>query len=196
MIILMSYLIVWWSSRILFWKYSFFMITIEFVILDETGLFIEIAKSLLWKPYPSYYNGLFWPLLVQRFRCQKGRSLSVLYEQYETYFFFVTLSFLCNIICYLISVFVFSLVTLSGVTTIPETNACENICFMLSLFCTCEIFISVAYYWKLLIILGEFSDVRVWIILFLHQIPYSFVLLAWFYMNIPNSSGWVYRTLA
>ena len=32
--------------------------------------------------------------------------------------FYVTLSFLRNIICYLISVFVFSLVTLSGVTTI------------------------------------------------------------------------------
>ena len=47
------------------------------------------------------------------------RSLSVLSEQYETsYLFYVTLSFLCNIICYLISVFVFSLVTLSGATTI------------------------------------------------------------------------------
>ena len=73
---------------------------------------------MLWEPYPSYYNGLFSPLLVQRFRCQKGRSLSVLYEQYETsYLFYVTLSFLCNIICYLISVFAFSLVTLSGATT-------------------------------------------------------------------------------
>ena len=70
---------------------------------------------LLWEPYPSYYNGLFSSLLVQRFPCQKGRSLSVLYEQYETfYLFYVSLSFLCNIICYLISVFVFSLVTLSG----------------------------------------------------------------------------------
>ena len=39
-------------------------------------------------------------------------------EQYETsYLFYVTLSFLCNIICYLISVFVFSFVTLSGATT-------------------------------------------------------------------------------
>ena len=46
------------------------------------------------------------------------RSISVLSEQYETsYLFYVTLSFLCNIICYLISVFVFSLVTLSGTTT-------------------------------------------------------------------------------
>ena len=42
----------------------------------------------------------------------------MLSEQYETSFlFYVTLSFLCNIICYLISVFVFSLVTLSGATT-------------------------------------------------------------------------------
>ena len=42
-------------------------------------------------------------------------SISLLSQQYETYYFFyVTLSFLCNIICYLISVFVFSLVTLSG----------------------------------------------------------------------------------
>ena len=71
---------------------------------------------LLWEPYPSYYNGLFSPLLVQS---QKSRSLSVLYEQYETsYLFYVTLSFLCNIICYLISVFAFSLVTLSGATTL------------------------------------------------------------------------------
>ena len=37
------------------------------------------------------------------------RSISVLSEQYETsYIFYVTLSFLCNIICYLISVFAFS----------------------------------------------------------------------------------------
>ena len=42
----------------------------------------------------------------------------MLSEQYETsYLFYVTLSFLCNIICYLISVFAFSLVTLSGATT-------------------------------------------------------------------------------
>ena len=41
----------------------------------------------------------------------------LLYEQYETsYLFYITLSFLCNIICYLISVFVFSLVTLSEAT--------------------------------------------------------------------------------
>ena len=74
--------------------------------------------KLLWEPYPSYYNGLFSPLLVQRFHNQKGRSLSVLYKQYKTsYLFYVTLSFLSNIICYLISVFAFSLVTLSGVTT-------------------------------------------------------------------------------
>ena len=49
----------------------------------------------------------------------EGRSISVLSEQYETsYIFYVTLYFLCNIICYLISVFVFSLVTYSGATTI------------------------------------------------------------------------------
>ena len=73
---------------------------------------------LLWEPYPSYNKGLFSPLLVQRFRYQKGRSLSVLYEQSETsYLFYVTLSFSSNIICYLISVFAFSLVTLSGATT-------------------------------------------------------------------------------
>ena len=47
-----------------------------------------------------------------------GGSIPVLSEEYETsYLFYVTLSFLCNIICYLISVFVFSLVTLSGATT-------------------------------------------------------------------------------
>ena len=43
----------------------------------------------------------------------------MLYEQYETsYLFYVTLSFLCNIICYLISLFAFSLVTLSGATSV------------------------------------------------------------------------------
>ena len=73
---------------------------------------------LFWEPYPSHYKGLFSPLLVQRFRCQKGRSISVLSEQYETsYLFYVTLSFLCYIICYLTSVFVFSFVTFSGATT-------------------------------------------------------------------------------
>ena len=78
-------------------------------------------KLLLWEPYPSYNNGLFSPLLGQRFHCEKSRSLSVLYKQYETsYLFYVTLSFLCNIICYLISVFVLSLVTLSGAKTVIQ----------------------------------------------------------------------------
>ena len=63
-----------------------------------------------------------WTLLTlictERFRCQRGRSISVLSEQYETsYLFYVSLYFLYNIICYLISVFAFSLVTLSGATT-------------------------------------------------------------------------------
>ena len=80
---------------------------------------IMISIYMLWEPYPSHYNGLFSPLLVQRFCCQKGRSISVLSEQYKTsYLFYVTLSFLCNIICYLIFVFAFSLVTLSRATTI------------------------------------------------------------------------------
>ena len=79
----------------------------------------RLGEGVLWEPNPSYYNGLFSPLLVQRFRCQKGSSLSVLYEQYETsYLFYITLSFLCNIICYLISVFAFSLVTFPGATTL------------------------------------------------------------------------------
>ena len=81
-------------------------------------LFPSLAGLTVVGTLPIYYNGLFSPLLVQRFRCQKSRSLSVLYEQYETsYLFYVTLSFLCNIICYLTSVFAFLLVTLSGATT-------------------------------------------------------------------------------
>ena len=57
----------------------------------------RLGGGVLWEPYPYYFNGLFSPLLVQRFRCQKVRSLSVLYEQYETSFlFYVTLSFLSN----------------------------------------------------------------------------------------------------
>ena len=92
---------------------------------EKTNKYFDLARELkqlwnmkvLWELYPSYNNWLFSPLLEQRFRRQKGRSLSVLYEQYETsYLFYVTLSFLCNIICYLISVFAFSLVTLSGAT--------------------------------------------------------------------------------
>ena len=78
------------------------------------------AAFLLWKPYPSYHNGLFSPLFVLEISLSEGRSRLVLSEQYETsYLFYVTLSFLCYIICYLISVFVYSLVTPSGATTIP-----------------------------------------------------------------------------
>ena len=91
--------------------------------LGKAWIYLFLTCNLLWEPYPSYHNGLFSPLLVQRFRCQKSRSISVLSEQYETsYLFNVTLSFLCNIICYLISVFAFSLVTLSGATTQPWIN--------------------------------------------------------------------------
>ena len=73
---------------------------------------------LLWEPYPSYHNGLFSPLLVLRDFATRGRSISVLSELYETsYLFYVTPSFLCNIICYLISMFVFSCVILSRATT-------------------------------------------------------------------------------
>ncbi len=68
--------------------------------------------------YPSLHKGLFSPLLVLRDFAAKGRSISVLSKQYKTsYLFYVTLSFLCDIICYLISVFVFSLETLFGATT-------------------------------------------------------------------------------
>ena len=80
----------------------------------------SLGGGVLWEPYPSHHNGLFSPLLVLRdFAVRGSRSISVLSEQYETsYLFYVTLSFLCNIICYLISVFAFSLVTLSGATTV------------------------------------------------------------------------------
>ena len=51
------------------------------------------------------------------------RSISMLSEQYETsYLFYVTLFFLCNIICYLISVFTFSLVILSVATTLSKRS--------------------------------------------------------------------------
>ena len=70
---------------------------------------------MLWEPYPSHHNGLFLSLLVLRdFAAREADQ----YRCYPTsYLFYVTLSFLCNIICYLISVFAFSLVTLSGATT-------------------------------------------------------------------------------
>ena len=70
-------------------------------------------------PFPSPQNSR--PCALCKIRRNKGRSISVLSEQYETsYLFYVTLSSLCNIICYLISVFVFSLVTLSGATTVDN----------------------------------------------------------------------------
>ena len=47
---------------------------------------------MLWEPYPSYHNGLFSPLLVLRDFATRGRSIAVLT------LFYVTLSFLCNII--------------------------------------------------------------------------------------------------
>ena len=76
------------------------------------------ARCVLWEPYLSHHNGLFSLLLVLDVFATRSRSISVLSEQFETsYFFDVTLSFLCNIICYQISVFVFLLVTISGATT-------------------------------------------------------------------------------
>ena len=57
----------------------------QFFDQPELGLNNQKNSSfVLWEPYPSYYNELFSPLLVQRFHCQKGRSLSVLYKQYNT----------------------------------------------------------------------------------------------------------------
>ena len=79
---------------------------------------------LLWEPYPSYHNGLFSPLFVLEISLPEGRSILVLSEQYETsYLFYVTLSFFC----YLISVFVFSLVTLSGATTCSNKTMTQSI---------------------------------------------------------------------
>ena len=79
---------------------------------------ISTCCSLLWEPYPYHHNGLFSLLLILEILLPAGRSIAVLSEQYETScLFYVILSFLCNIICYLISVFMFSLVTLSGATT-------------------------------------------------------------------------------
>ena len=61
----------------------------------------------------------------------------MLSEQYETsYLFYLTLSFLCNIISYLISVFVFSSVTLSG----PQHLG--NFVSIFFLFFVCNIFYS------------------------------------------------------
>ena len=54
---------------------------------------------LLWEPYPSHHNGLFSPLLVLR-DFAASWTIAELSKQYETYYlFYVTLSFLCNIIC-------------------------------------------------------------------------------------------------
>ena len=96
------------------WNFSmsiFFMISTR---ISRVFASFTVVGSLTISP--------LWTLLTvistERSRCQKGRSISVFSQQYETsYLFYVTLSFLCNIICYLISVFAFSLVTLSRATT-------------------------------------------------------------------------------
>ena len=84
----------------------------------------RLGGRVLWEPYPSYHNGFFSPLLVLEISLPGE-------EQYRCYpnstrllnFFHVTPSF----ICYLISVFVFSLVTLSGSTTYSEPEwTCEQ----------------------------------------------------------------------
>ena len=60
----------------------------------------QTSTLVLWEPYPYHHNGLLSLLLVLEISLPEGRSLSVLNEQYETsYLFYVTLSFLCNIIC-------------------------------------------------------------------------------------------------
>ena len=90
-----------------------------FVLKNTENLFESdwLQKFNLWdQPINTF---------CQKVECITGRSISVFSEQYETsYLFYVTLSFLCNIICYLISLFAFSLVTLSGATTIID--ACSG----------------------------------------------------------------------
>ena len=83
-------------------------------------IYIYICGGL-WEPYPSHHNGLFSPLLILRdFATREA-------DQYRCSI--VTLSFLCNIICYLISMFAFSLVTISGATTVGVcVCACVCVC--------------------------------------------------------------------
>ena len=86
---------------------------------DISSCWLVVCRSLT----HLTIHGLFSPLLERRDFAACGRSILVLSEQYETsYLFYLTLSFLCNIICYQISVFVFSLVTLSGATTVVHTG--------------------------------------------------------------------------
>ena len=61
----------------------------------------------------------FTPFGGVGFIARRRRHFKMLSKQYKvSYLLYVTLSFLCNIICNLISVFAFSLVTLSGVITV------------------------------------------------------------------------------
>ena len=54
---------------------------------------------MLWKPYPSHHNGLFSPLLVLR-GFAASRTIPELSETVRNLSYnYVTLSFLCNIIC-------------------------------------------------------------------------------------------------
>ena len=76
----------------------------------------RLGGGVLWEPYPSYHNGPFSPLLVLRDFTARGADQYRCYPT-STRLLTFSLSFLCNIICYLISVFAFSLVTLSGATT-------------------------------------------------------------------------------
>ena len=97
-----------------------FLLILAFLTHRLSNEFMSILIwRVLWELYPSYHNGFFSPLLVRRDFATRGRSISVLSKQYETsYLFYVTLHFLCNIICYLISVFAFLLLNLSGATTV------------------------------------------------------------------------------
>ena len=89
-----------------------------FYILNQLNCLLEYTGTfLLWGPYPSHHNGLFSPLLVLRDFAAKGQmNIGVIRTVRDFLPFSETLSFLCNIICNLISVFGFSLVTLSEAT--------------------------------------------------------------------------------
>ena len=71
---------------------------------------------MLSEPYPYHNNGLFSPLLSTRdFAARWKINIGVIRTVRDFLLFYVTPS--C-VICYLISEFVFSLVTLSGATTV------------------------------------------------------------------------------
>ena len=94
---------------------------LEVMAIKESSTFPKATKLmqcrviLLWESYASHHNGLFSPLLEISLT-ERQINIGII-QTVRDFLPFLCNSFLCNIICYLIFVFAFSLETLSEATT-------------------------------------------------------------------------------